>query len=137
MAKKEKKEQSPEMEEAISSSSSSYPSDIEAPGIDITDQSVDALKYALYSLINNKGAPEGTTNLNPGKIKALSRMKILNHFYKCGAIDEYYENILHLRQSITTNPNSILEIMGGMFRTQPINQPGIVSRTASFLRGRQ
>ena len=58
MAKKEKKEQSPEMEEAISSSSSSYPSDIEAPGIDITDQSVDALKYALYSLINNKGAPE-------------------------------------------------------------------------------
>lgn len=137
MAKKVTKEQSPEMEEAISSSSYSNGEGMEVPGIDIADQSIDALKYALYSLINNKGTPEGTTNLNPGKIKALSRMKILNHFYKCGAIDEYYENILNLRQSITTNPNSILEIMGGMFRTQPQNQGGIISRTASFLRGRQ
>ncbi len=135
MIKKTTEKQSPEMEAAVKSTMD-Y-SDNSVPGIDISDQSVDALKYALYSLINNKGAPEGTTNLNPGKVKALSRMKILNHFYKCEAIDEYYENILHLRQSITAQPNSILEIMGGMFRSQPQNQASIMSRTASFLRGRQ
>jgi len=106
--------------------------------IDVSDQSIDALKYALHSLIHNQGSVEGTSNLNSGKIKALSRMKILNHFYKCDAVDAYYENILHLRQSMTDHPNSILEIMGNLFRFQPNqNQAGSLSKMTSFLRGRQ
>jgi len=131
-------ETSIEMKEAIQSSSFASNSTQDEQKIDVSDQSIDALKYALHSLINNQSSPEGTTNLNPGKIKALSRMKILNHFYKCDAVDEYYENILHLRQSITEHPNSILEIMGNLFRFQPNqNQPGALSRMGAFLRGRQ
>ena len=131
-------EQSIEMKEAIASSS--QPSNIpqEQQQIDVSDQSIDALKYALHALINNQSSPEGTTNLSPSKIKALSRMKVLNHYFKCSAIDDYYENILHLRQSMTTNPNSILEIMGNLFKNQPnSNQPGLASRLGGFLRGRQ
>lgn len=132
------KETSIEMQQAIESSSKDVNSPQDVNMIDVSDQSIDALKYALHSLINNQGTPEGTSNLNPGKIKALSRMKILNHYYKSGAVDAYYENILHLRQSMTENPNSILEIMGNLFKYQPNpNQPGALSRMGSFLRGRQ
>jgi len=104
--------------------------------IDVSDQSIDALKYALHSLIQNTGSTAGTSNLNPRKIRALSRMKVLNHFYRCNAIEAYREDILELQRSETRNPMSILEILGNLFKYQPNPNAGFASKMGNFLRGR-
>ena len=109
----------------------------ESDELNISDSSIDALKYALHSLIMNKGSPAGSSNLNPRKIKALSRIKALNHFYRSKAVEDYYLNILELQRSETSMPMSILEIMGNLFKNQPNTQSGIVNRMGSILRGRQ
>lgn len=103
--------------------------------LDISDQNVDALKYALHTIINNKGSIAGTTNLNPRKIRALSRMKALNFFYRSSAIDQYYQNVLELQRSETKNPSNILESIGNLFK-QPQQPQGFGSKISRFVRSR-
>lgn len=131
-------ETSMEMQEAIASSSNGADSN-EEQQLDISDAGIDSGKYLLHALITKNGNPAGTTNLTPSKIKALSRMKILNYFYKCDAVDQYRDDIINLRQSMTEHPDSLLNLAGNLFRgVMPLNnQPGTLSRMGAFLRGRQ
>lgn len=101
--------------------------------IDISDQNIDALKYALHTIINNKGSIAGTTNLKKAQIHALTKMKALNYFYKSKAIDEYYYNVLEMQRSETENPTSILESIGNLFKFPTPQNDGIGSKLRRIL----
>ena len=103
--------------------------------LDISDQNIDALKYALHSIIHNQGSIAGTTNLSSKQIRAISRLKVLNHYYQSDAIESFYTNVLELQRSETKNPVSILESIGNLFK-QPQIPNGIGSKLSRFVRGR-
>lgn len=106
-----------------------------ADDIDIADQNVDHFKYALYAIIHGKGKPERTTNLDNSQIRALAKMKALNHFYGSKAVDEYYHNIIDLQMSETKDPHNILEGIGNLFKSPQIASGGIGSKISRFIRG--
>ena len=137
MIQKKEKEYSPELKEAIESTlSKNIGNDCEV--LDISDAGIDAGKYLLHALVSNNQNPAGTTNLTPSKIKALARIKALNYWFKCPAIDNYRDDVINLRQSLTDHPESLLNLAGNLFRPLMQNRPdGALSRMSTFLRGRQ
>lgn len=105
-------------------------------GIDISDQNIDALKYALHAIINNQGSIAGTTNLRPRQIHGLSRAKTLNFFYKSRAIDIYYDTVCEIQRSETNDPHNILEGIGNLFKAPQNPNMGIGNKISRIIRGR-
>lgn len=100
-------------------------------GLDISQESITAAKYALAGLADNTSSLRGTTNLNPQKVKAISRMLILNKFYKTPLVDDYADMILEMNRSVTKEPTSFLNIVGNLFRNEGTEKQGMMGRIFS------
>lgn len=97
-------------------------------GLDISQESITAAKYALAGLADNTSSLRGTTNLSPKQIKALSRMVLLNTFFKTDKVDVYEKIILEMSRSVTKDPVSYLNIVGNLFKNEGTEKQGLMNR---------
>lgn len=80
----------------------------------ITESNIEAFHLALHMILRERSNLSSTTNLTQKKANAITHLQVLNHYFRCTAIDIFVTTTYETQRSVTTNPRSMLNMISDM-----------------------